>query len=108
MKRDHARTSRALTALQAKGLIERSALLHDRRSVSVRLSPAGRALYAVLMPQVQAINARILEALSREERQVFDATLERLRERAQALLDETGPDLPKADHRRGGRSHRLT
>ncbi len=106
MKRDRARTSRALTALQAKGLVERSALPHDRRSVSVCLSEAGHALYAELMPQVQAINARILEALSGEERQVFDAALERLRDRAQALLQETGPHLPKADRRRGSGTRR--
>lgn len=104
MKRDRARTSRTLTALQAKGLIERSALPHDRRSVRVRLAPAGQALYGELMPQVQAINARILEALDSHERPVFDAALERLRARAQALLDETGPDLPKADRRRGSRA----
>ena len=106
MKRDRARTSRALTALQAKGLVERHTLAHDRRSVSVRLSEAGHVLYAELMPQVQAINARILEALDDQERRTFDAALERLRVRAQALLDETGAELPKADRRRGGRSRR--
>ncbi len=106
MRRDRSRTSRALTALLGKGLVERNTLAHDRRTACVRLSPAGEALYGELMPQVQAINARILEALDDQERRTFDAALERLRVRAQALLDETGAELPKADRRRGGRSRR--
>lgn len=101
MARDRARTSRILTALVAKGLIERSPLPHDRRRVHVRLTPSGQALYARLMPQVRVVNARILEALDTPQKQVLDEMLERLRQRAQALLDELGPELPKADRRRG-------
>ena len=101
MARDRARTSRTITALTAKGLIERSPLPNDRRRVHVCLTPAGQALYAQLMPQVRAVNARILEALDAPQKQVLDEMLERLRQRAQALLDELGPDLPKADRRRG-------
>jgi len=103
MQRDRARTSRALTALQAKGLIERVALPHDRRSVRVSLTPAGQALYDELMPQVQAINARILAVLEPVQKQAFDAALERMRVQAQQLLGEMAPELPKADRRRGGR-----
>ncbi len=103
MQRDRARTSRALGSLQAKGLIQRVALPSDRRSARVSLTPAGQALYAELMPQVQAINARILEALSSAEKQAFDAALVRLRARALDLLAEMTPALPKADRRRGGR-----
>ena len=106
MARDRARTSRTITALSAKGLIERSHLPHDRRRVHVRLTPAGEALYATLMPQVRAINARILDALDASQKQALDEMLERLRQRAQALLDELGPELPKADRRRGGRRQR--
>ena len=103
MMRDRARTSRALTALQRKGLIARVALPHDRRSVRVSLTPAGRALYQELMPQVQAINARILQVLQPAQKQAFDVALEQMRAQAQRLLDEMGPELPKADRRRGGR-----
>ena len=104
MGRDRARTSRALTALQGKGLVARMVLPHDRRSVRVSLTPAGQALYDELMPQIQAINARILQALAPEQKQAFDAALERLHAQARLLLTEMGPELPKADRRRGGRS----
>ena len=103
MLRDRARTSRALTALLRKGLIERVALPHDRRSVRVSLTPAGQALYCELMPQVQAINARILQVLDPAQKQAFDVALDLLKAQAQCLLDEMGPELPKADRRRGRR-----
>jgi len=108
MQRDRARTSRALTALQAKGLVERVALLHDRRSVRVSLTPQGQALYDELMPQVQAINARILAVLEPAQKQAFDEALERMRMQAQRLLGEIAPELPKADRRRGGRGRPRT
>ena len=104
MRRDRARTSRTLTALLRKGLIEREVLSHDRRSARVRLSAAGQVLYQQLMPQVQAINARILQALDPEQTQALDWALERLRERAQQLLAEMDDALPKADRRRGRRA----
>lgn len=102
MHRDRARTSRALTALQRKGLIERVVLPHDRRSVRVNLTAAGQALYDELMPQVQAINARILEVLDPDQKQALDVALECLRVRARQLLNEMAPELPKANRRRGG------
>lgn len=108
MRRDRARTSRTLSALLRKGLIEREVLSHDRRSARVRLSIAGQSLYAQLMPQVQAINARLLQVLSAEQTQALDLALERLRERAQQLLAEMDQALPKADRRRGGRGRHST
>ena len=104
MRRDRARTSRTLSALLRKGLIEREVLSHDRRSARVRLSAAGQALYQQLMPQVQAINARILQALDPGQTQALDLALEHLRERAQQLLAEMDAALPKADRRRGRRA----
>lgn len=104
MFRDRARTSRSLSALRAKGLIERSLLPHDRRSARVRLTPAGEAMYQVLMPQIRSINARILEVLERHEKQALDQMLERLRARSQTLLDEMEPALPKANRHQGRRA----
>ena len=103
MQRDRARTSRALTALQRKALVARVVLPHDRRSARVSLTPAGQRLYEQLMPQVQAINARILAALEPAQLQALDQALELLRVQAQRLLNEMAPALPKADRRRGGR-----
>lgn len=101
MHRDRARTSRTISALLRKGLIERVTLPHDRRSVRVSLTAAGQALYAVLMPQVQAINAQLVSVLTPNEAAAFDEALERLRQQAQAMQGEWGPVLPKANRRRG-------
>ncbi len=102
MQRDRARTSRALGSLQAKGLVQRVTLPSDRRSARVSLTPAGQTLYDALMPQVQAINARILAVLEPAQKQAFDEALARLRAQAQQLLGQMGPALPKADRRHGG------
>lgn len=101
MHRDRARTSRTITALLGKQLIERTALPHDRRSVRVSLTPAGQALYAQLMPQIQAINSQILSVLSPDEAASLDDALERLRVQAWVVQISMSPDLPKADRRRG-------
>lgn len=103
MHRDRARTSRTLTALAHKQLVLRTIPAHDRRSALVELTPAGRQLYEALMPQVQGINSQILSALQAGEAVRFDEALARLQTRAQALLAELGPDLPKANRRQGQR-----
>lgn len=103
MHRDRARTSRILTALGLKQLVLRTIPANDRRSALVSLTPAGRALYEVLMPQIQAINGQILTALQTEEIARFDEALALLQARAQSLLTELSPDLPKANRRQGQR-----
>jgi DNA-binding MarR family transcriptional regulator len=108
MHRDRARTSRTLTALVAKRLVLRTIPAHDRRSALVSLTPAGSQIYEVLMPQIQAINSQILKALQPEEAAQFDEALERLQARAQTLLTELSPDLPKANRRQGQRSKEVS
>lgn len=103
MHRDRARTSRTLSALVQKQLVLRTIPAHDRRSARVSLTPSGQQLYEALMPQVQAINSQILSALQPVEAERFDEALAHLQLRAQALLAELGPDLPKANRRQGQR-----
>jgi DNA-binding MarR family transcriptional regulator len=103
MQRDRARTSRTLTALAQKRLLLRTIPAHDRRSALVSLTPAGRQLYEALMPQIQAINSQILSALPSAEVARFDAALDQLQARAQSLLTELSPDLPRANRRQGQR-----
>ena len=74
MQRDRARTSRALSALQAKGLVQRMVLPHDRRSVRVSLTAAGQALYDELMPQVQSINAGFWKCSIRRRKRRWTAS----------------------------------
>jgi DNA-binding MarR family transcriptional regulator len=101
MHRDRARTSRTLTALIKKQLVLRTVTPGDRRGAMVELTPAGRQLYAELMPSIQAINGRILGALQADEIVQFDELLARLQVRAQSLVVELSPNWPKANRRRG-------
>lgn len=103
MHRDRARTSRTLTALGQKKLVLRTIPANDRRSALMGLTPAGRELYEALMPQIQVINSQILKALQPDEAARFDEALERLQARAQILVTELSPDLPKANRRQGQR-----
>ncbi|GAA5534274.1 MarR family transcriptional regulator (plasmid) [Deinococcus metallilatus] len=73
--------------LVQKGLAERLASESDRRSVQVRLTPAGRALVEELLPHHVANEARILSALTPAETQ----TLERLALKLLAELEAPEP-----------------
>jgi DNA-binding MarR family transcriptional regulator len=101
MHRDRARTSRTVTALLRKGLIERVTLLNDRRSARLSLTDLGQRLYADLMPQVQAINGQILSALTADEAAQFDGLLDRLQAQTLALQGQLHPVLPKANRHLG-------
>lgn len=98
---DRARTSRALTALQAKGLVERHVVASDRRLARVRLTDAGRSLHARLLPRVAAINGAILGPLDDDRVAALDDLLATLQRQANQLLQDNV--WPKADRRRGGR-----
>ncbi len=86
-----------------KQLVLRTIPAHDRRSALVDITPAGRALYEALMPQIQAINSQILGALQPDAVAQFDAALDQLQARAESLTTELSPDLPKANRRQGQR-----
>lgn len=98
---DRARTSRALTGLQAKGLVERHVVASDRRLARVRLTDAGRALHARMLPRVAAINGAILAPLDDGRVAALDDLLGTLQRQATQLLGASV--WPKADRRRGGR-----
>lgn len=98
---DRARTSRALTALQAKGLVERRVVASDRRLARVRLTAQGQALHARMLPRVAAINGAILGPLDDERVSALDELLVALQLQATQLLGASV--WPKADRRRGGR-----
>ncbi|MEZ5607515.1 MAG: MarR family transcriptional regulator [Burkholderiaceae bacterium] len=82
---DRARTSRALTGLVAKGLVERTPRPGDRREVLVRLSPQGRALHAALLPRVMQINRELLSALNEGEVRQLEQFFARLQQQAEQM-----------------------
>lgn len=96
---DRARTSKAIGALVAKGLVSRSQPGGDRRQVVLRITDAGRAIHAELFPLVREINAQLMAALPPQVALQFDESLARLQARAEALLPAAAA-LPKADRRR--------
>lgn len=101
---DRPRTSRAIGALQAKGLVERTTPGGDARQVRVALTARGRQLYREMFPLVSRFNVDVLSVLSGDEIAQLDDMLARLRVRAEALA--ASDDLPLADRRHGG-SRRL-
>lgn len=82
---DRARTSRALTTLAQKRLVQRTPRPGDRREVMIHLTEEGRALHAALLPRVAAANRALLDALSPDEVRVLDGLLQRLQAQAERL-----------------------
>ncbi len=98
---DRARTSRAITSLAGKQLLERRPLPGDRRQAALALTEAGRALYDQLFPLVLEINRELLASLPAAGVERLDAALDVLQQRADSMVATAGPGLPKADRRRG-------
>lgn len=88
---DRARTSRALTGLVAKGLVERTPREGDRREVLVHRTAQGRALHAALLPRVAQINRELLSALDEGEVRQLVRFLERLQRQAEAMRADRAP-----------------
>jgi DNA-binding MarR family transcriptional regulator len=97
---DRPRTSRAISALQAKGLLARRTPRGDARQVSVALTARGEALHRELFPVVSGLNLDLLSVLEPAEVQLFEGMLARLHARAEAVAGQS--ELPSADRRRGG------
>lgn len=72
-----AMTSR-LDRLERKGLIERAPAPSDRRSILVRLTPAGLALIDRVLPLHVANEQRALASLTQKDRKQLDELLSRL------------------------------
>ena len=98
---DRPRTSRAIGALVAKGLLVRVPLPGDARQARVALTGAGRQLHDEVFPQVAAINQAVLQAVDDRALRQLDRLLTALTARARALNAELVQDV-RADRRAGG------
>lgn len=103
---DRARTSRTVSSLVAKRLVQRTVRSGDRRRVSLALTDEGRALHASLFPQVARINLEMLSVLSADEVRRFDVALRLLRAQAERIAGRD--DLPRLQRHRGGRGRART
>jgi DNA-binding MarR family transcriptional regulator len=72
------RVSRAIAQLIRRGLIERAASTRDRREMQLRLSGAGRRLYAQLVPLALAREEELMGCMTGSERRAFLGALSRL------------------------------
>jgi DNA-binding MarR family transcriptional regulator len=70
------RVSRAIAGLEESGLIERASSAADRREREVRLTKAGRRVYAELVPLVLERERELLGCLTKEQLRGFLAGME--------------------------------
>ena len=98
---DRARTSRAISTLVAKGLINRQIVPSDQRKATVTLTDKGRRMYESFFPIVTELNQRLLQGLGGETLQILDNALTHIQMQAVKLQNEAGQ--PKANRRRSGK-----
>lgn len=98
---ERARTSRHITELTARKLIQRVSDPKDKRRAQVALTEEGRQLYDELFPQSQRFNGEVLSVLTPAELAAFDVTLAKLTQNAERIA-AAKPVAEKADRRHGG------
>lgn len=101
---DRARTSKAISSLVAKNLLQRQPRPGDRRQAALALTDAGRALHAALYPLVVEINQTLLSPLTAARVGELDAALDALQRQADTMVQQA--ELPRANRRRGGHAPR--
>lgn len=97
---DRARTSRAISSLVAKGLIDRQIVPSDQRKATITLTDKGRTMYESFFPVVVGLNQRLLQGLGNDALATLDAALTHIQSEAERLQNEAGQ--PKANRRRSG------
>ena len=95
---DRTRTSRVITALTTKGLVQRLSQPGDARRACVRLTASGQALHAELFPQIQSINLELMSAVPPAELQALASAFARIRAKAAEMDHQRS--LPKAQRSR--------
>ncbi len=84
---DKVQVSRAVARLLTVGLLDRRPDRRDRRRGLLRPTPRGRAVYREIVPLVLARQRDLLAVLSEREVRAFERVLDKLRARAEALVD---------------------
>ena len=98
---DRARTSRCISSLLSKGLLDRQVVPGDKRQAKISLTDEGVALYEALFPQVTQLHTQLVSCLSDAALEELDRALTALQTQAEGLVKLEA--LPKANRRRGGR-----
>ena len=99
---DKARTSRALSGLEAKGWVQRTPVSGDRRRVEVSLTQEGWRMYAQILPAMGSIHLDLVSVLDDDELKQLDRTLAKLQTHAQQLEQSSRyQSLPRLGRSKG-------
>lgn len=82
---DKVTVSRAVSGMLDRDLLTRETDSTDRRRASLRLSPAGTAIYAEIVPVARDYERRLAGVLSETEKEALDSLLDKLTERSHDL-----------------------
>ena len=77
--RDKAQLAKLVKGLRERGLLDAEPDADDRRSVRLRLSPAGHAVQQALHAEARVLNDRAVDGLSAEEKAQLVALLTRVK-----------------------------
>ncbi len=91
----------ALHELERRGFVHRLADSHDRRKIRVLLTPKGRQLFDVVMPDIDVTNRAMLFRFSAAEQRVLKSMLHRMRRN---LADASVKPARSAKQRAGAAS----
>jgi DNA-binding MarR family transcriptional regulator len=80
--------SRAVSALEQRGLIVRKANQDDRREELLALTAEGREIYEALAPQALAFEDRFVSVLTAEEQELLASLIDRLSGHARSMAPE--------------------
>ena len=77
--------SRAVAALEKRGLGKRRPNLDGRREERLALTPEGRAIYEAVAPEAIAVGERLLSVLTPQEQKTLSALIDKLTRQARLL-----------------------
>jgi DNA-binding MarR family transcriptional regulator len=77
--------SRAVSALEGRGLIVRRPNQDDRREELLALTPQGQAIYEALAPEALAFEERLVSILTSDEQEALAALVAKLSRHARSL-----------------------
>ena len=83
---DKVAVSRSVSRLQGRGLVQRLTSDEDRRRSELRLSSAGDAIYAQIIPLARDYETQLLDSLSSQQRTVLAELLLELQQAAEQLV----------------------
>jgi DNA-binding MarR family transcriptional regulator len=78
----------ALYELDRRGFVRRVADPHDRRKIRVLLTPKGRQLYDLVMPDIDVTNRAMLAGFSAAEQRTLKRMLHRMRRNLASAADK--------------------